>query len=65
MSVFDLPDTMRLPRWRGMVKIVACAGAGDGRPNRWLSFSHPRVGYRLTKFDTGDLSLRPDVRPKA
>jgi len=30
-----------------MVKDVACTGAGDGRPNRWLSRSHPRIGYRL------------------
>ena len=28
-------------------------GAGDVSSNRWLSCSHPRVGYRLTIFDAG------------
>ncbi|MHC5234369.1 ABC transporter permease [Brucella sp. LJL56] len=31
-------------------------GAGDAGPNRWLSYSHPRVFNRLTIFDAG-LSL--------
>ncbi len=50
---FGLRDTTKLPHSRGMVKICSCAGAGDGRPNRVLSCSHPRIAYRLTKCDAG------------
>ena len=54
MSVFGFLGTTILPRWRGLVKVMQPVhGAGDGGPNRWLSCSHPRIGYRLTKFDLG------------
>ncbi len=51
MSVFDLLGMIKLPRWRGMVKIFSLYL----RWRRWaeptgFSFSHPRVGYCLTKL---------------
>ena len=60
-ALLIFPARRDYPAGAGWSKPVACAGAGDGGPNRWLSFSHPRIGYRLTKFDTGYLSLRPDI----
>ncbi|PTR12065.1 hypothetical protein C8J28_12524 [Cereibacter azotoformans] len=53
MSGCDFPGTTNYPAGAGWVNDGACAVAGDGGPNRWLSCSHPRVGYRLTLSDAG------------
>lgn len=44
MSDLGFPDAFKLPRFREAGQLVQPVhGAGDGGPNRWLSYSHPRI----------------------
>lgn len=44
MSDFGFPNASKLPRRREVGQMMQPVnGAGDGSPNRWLSYSHPRV----------------------
>lgn len=44
MSDLGFPDAFKLPRRREVGQITQPVhGAGDGSPNRWLSYSHPRI----------------------
>ncbi|MFG5379915.1 EscU/YscU/HrcU family type III secretion system export apparatus switch protein [Yoonia sp. R2-816] len=53
MSVLILATQRDYPAGAKWSKYVAGTGAGDGRPNRVLSRSHPRIEYRLTKCGAG------------
>lgn len=44
MSDLGFPSAFRLPRGREVGQSMQHVhGAGDGGPNRWLSYSHPRI----------------------
>jgi hypothetical protein len=44
MSDLGFPGAFKLPRFREVSQLMQPVhGAGDGDPNRWLSYSHPRI----------------------
>jgi hypothetical protein len=50
--IFSRHDHTAPLTWGGQ-NMQPVHGAGDVSSNRWLTCSHPRVGYRLTIFDAG------------
>lgn len=44
MSDLGFPGVFKLPRIHEAGQMMQPVhGAGDGGPNRWLSYSHPRI----------------------
>ena len=67
MSAIGFPEHGEtIPPGRNGQNMEPVRGAGDGNPNRWLSCSHSRIGYRLTLSDAGlPLSKNGYLSPRA